>query len=594
MLAYCKYMAPDRSQAAKKLHDILANKQLTVLFQPIIDLQKIQIKGYEGLIRGPSNDLLHSPVMLSRLAKKSNHLLELENLSNQLTINSFVDQKLQGNLFLRLNAQVFMQHKFKEVQIVQAIEKSGIDPIKVVITLCTHENDDFDNPGFVQKIVSRYVDLGFKVCVEDAGESLSSLESLPHPYSLTLKINPHLIQDVDKDPLKVQLLSSLLGRATPSGLTMLAEGITSRSELLLAKELGITLAQGSFIARADKNPLRTIPREITQILTSEDKNITHKQNSIDSIMEKVPTFSLDRNNDDVFQMFEKNPQLILAAVTNHQTPVGLINRSVFINRFARPYQRELYGKKSCTTFMDPDPLIVDRNISIQELSRLLAENQRHVSLGFIFTEKGCYLGVGTSQSLIQEITDMQIRSARFANPLTGLPGNVAIEEHIDTLLENHEAFCVCYFDLDNFKPFNDVYGFSMGDAMIQMTAKVILKQADPQQDFVGHIGGDDFIVLFRSPDWESRCQAMLKEFASSVQSFFNASDLERGGYIIENRRGEKEFFQLSSLSVGAVPIKAKMFDSHRDIAVVATESKKMAKKIHGNSLYINQREYRVR
>jgi diguanylate cyclase (GGDEF)-like protein len=241
--------------------------------------------------------------------------------------------------------------------------------------------------------------------------------------------------------------------------------------------------------------------------------------------------------------------------------------------------------------MDPEPLIVDRNISIQELSRLLAEDQRHVTLGFIFTENGLYLGVGTSQNLIHEITEMQIQSARYANPLTGLPGNSPIDEHIDALLASEEPFCVCYFDLDNFKPFNDVYGFSMGDAMIQMTAKIISEQCDREIDFVGHIGGDDFIALFRSTDWEERCRTILERFGADVMSFFNPHDIERGGYVTENRRGEKEFHNLSSLSVGVVPVQPKIFKSHRDIAAVAAESKKMAKKMHGNSLFINQRNY---
>jgi GGDEF domain-containing protein len=125
----------------------------------------------------------------------------------------------------------------------------------------------------------------------------------------------------------------------------------------------------------------------------------------------------------------------------------------------------------------------------------------------------------------------------------------------------------------------------------QLTAKIISAQCDPETDFVGHIGGDDFIALFRSPDWEARCRNILERFGADVMPFFKPHDVDRGGYIIENRRGEKEFHNLTSLSIGALPVQPKVFKSHRDIAVVAAESKKMAKKIHGNSLYINQRDY---
>ena len=334
-----------------------------------------------------------------------------------------------------------------------------------------------------------------------------------------------------------------------------------------------------------------LPREVRSLLNSGDDAHMHGVSGIDAILEKVPDFTLRDSNEDIFQLFEHNPQVSVVAVTNNKVPVGLINRSVFINRFARPYQRELYGKKPCSTFMDPEPLIVDRGISIQALSRLLAEDQRHVSLGFIFTENGHYLGIGTSQKLIHEITELQIQSARYANPLTGLPGNTPISRQIDDLLATGEEFCACYFDLDNFKPFNDVYGFSMGDSMIQMTAKIIREQCDPEVDFVGHIGGDDFIALFRSQNWEERCHLMLEHFGKEVMSFFTPQDIERGGYVTENRRGEVEFHNLASISIGAVRVRPGMFSSHREIASVAAESKKMAKKIHGNSLFINQRSY---
>ena len=585
-------MPHDHSEPVKKLFNVIEHRNLGVLFQPVIDLANSHIIGYEGQIRGPSDGLLHSPVRLYRLAKQAGRLLDLENLCCQLTVDCFADLKLQGILFLKVNVDVFLEHKFKEIHVAQAVENSGIDPQRVVITLCAHEPYDVSNPHFLPKIISRYTELGYKVAVKDQGEMFSLLQSQPEIYPSCVKINRHLIQDIDKDPVKVQLIKSLLDRAGSSGFITIAEGIETRGELLLAKELGISLGQGCFIARPSKNPLRITPRDISHVLAAHDEKTTHHEhNSIDAILEKAPVFSLENNNEEVFQVFEKNTQLSVVAVTNNKVPVGLINRSVFINRFARPYQRELYGKKSCSTFMDPEPLIVDKNISIQELSRLLAEDQRHVSLGFIFTENGHYLGVGTSQKLIHEITEMQIQSARFANPLTGLPGNSPIDEHIDTLLAGDEPFCVCYFDLDNFKPFNDVYGFSMGDAMIQMTAKVIGGQCDPEIDFVGHIGGDDFIALFRSTDWETRCRTILERFGADVMSFFAQQDIDRGGYVTENRRGEKEFHNLSSLSVGAVPVQPKVFKSHRDIAAVAAESKKMAKKMHGNSLYINQRDY---
>ncbi len=585
-------MLRDHSKSIYKIFDVIEHQRIEVLFQPVLDIGSCNIIGYEGQVRGPSDDLLHSPDRLHRVARQAGKLLDLENLCCQMTINRFVELKLQGVLFLRLSAAVFLAHKFKEVHVAPMLAKAGIAPENVVIALQVDAPYDISHPNFLPKIISRFNDMGFKTVLDDQGEMFALLHSEFGTTPTHAKINSYLIHDMDKDPVKVQLIKSLLEIAGISGLTTMAEGIETRGELLLARDLGIALGKGPFIAGSSIKPARVVPRGVRNLLSTGNRDLQPEdRHGITAVLEMAPAFSLENNNEDVFQVFEKNPQISLVAVTNNKLPVGLLNRSVFINRFARPYQRELYGKKSCSTFMDPEPLVVDRNISIQELSRVLAEDQRHVSLGFIFTDNGQYLGVGTSQSLIHEITEMQIQSARYANPLTGLPGNAPIDEHIDALLTAEEPFAVCYFDLDHFKPFNDVYGFSLGDAMIQMTAKVITEGCDHDLDFVGHIGGDDFIVLFQSADWQVRCKNILNNFGMGAVSFFEPSDIERGGYIAENRRGEKEFHNLTTLSIGAVPIKPGMFKSHRNIAVIATESKKMAKSMHGNSMFINQRNY---
>ena len=585
-------MPRNHSKPVQELLDTIEHKRLGVFFHPVIDLNNSSIAGYEEQIHGPSSSLLFSPLRLHRLAKQSGMLLELENLCFQLAMDRFVNLELQGILFLKLDGDVFLEHKFKEVRVAQAVEKSGIDPQRIVITLCMHDHADTENPNLLAKIISRYAELGYKVALEDQGESFSMLQSKSAIQPFCVKINHHLVRDIDKDPIRVQLIKSLQGIANNSGFITLAEGIETRGELLLAREMGISLGQGGFIAGPSKKPLKVTPREVKNLLAVNNENsLLHDVNSIEAILEKAPHFSLENNNEEVFRAFENNPQLSVVAVIHNGVPVGLINRSVFTNRYARPYQSDLHGKKRCSTFMDADPLIVDRNISIQELSRLLAKEPRHVSMGFIFTENGLYCGVGSGKNLINEITEMQIQSARHANPLSGLPGNAPINERIDALLKGDESFCICYFDLNDFKPFNDVYGFSMGDAMIQMSARIITAEIDLKADFVGHIGGDDFIVLFGSADWEARCRTILERFGVDVMTFFNPHDIERGGYDTENRKGEKEFHKLTSLSIGAVPVRPKSFKSHRDVAIVATESKKMAKKMHGNSLFINQRDY---
>jgi GGDEF domain-containing protein len=198
--------------------------------------------------------------------------------------------------------------------------------------------------------------------------------------------------------------------------------------------------------------------------------------------------------------------------------------------------------------------------------------------------------MGAVQDLMREITHMQIQAARYANPLTQLPGNVAINEHLNKLLQSEDACVVAYCDLDHFKPFNDVYGYAKGDEIILLTARCLNDVIDTEIDFLGHIGGDDFVIIFRSPDWQARCQRALDCFGHEVMAFFSDSDITQGGYSTANRKDEMEFHALTSLSIGAVEALPRLYDSYLEVATVAAEVKKHAKAIKGNSLYVNQRK----
>ncbi len=258
--------------------------------------------------------------------------------------------------------------------------------------------------------------------------------------------------------------------------------------------------------------------------------------------------------------------------------------------FASLFGRSLHGKKMVTEFMDVNPLIIDKNLPLEKLSKLVTkEADLHMNDDFIITDDGRYAGVGTVMRLLQKITDLQIRNARHANPLTLLPGTVPLNERLDTLVREGANFIVCYFDLDNFKPFNDAYGFSKGDEAIKLTAQILVESHNKECDFVGHIGGDDFITLFLSADWMAHCEFILKRFESEIIQLYDKQHLMGGGLWSKDRRGKKSFYPIMSLSIGAVEISPKNFDSYHDVASMASNAKAMAKKMNGNSLFVDRR-----
>ncbi|MFA6014864.1 MAG: diguanylate cyclase [Gallionellaceae bacterium] len=300
-------------------------------------------------------------------------------------------------------------------------------------------------------------------------------------------------------------------------------------------------------------------------------------------------------NDEIFEIFNSNPALRIIPIVKQGKPLGLINRYLFLDRYAKPFQRELLGKKTCEECLQGKPLLVEKNMPIEELSQFLTESDsNHFAEGFIITDGGRYLGVASGQDLLRELTKMQLEAARYANPLTLLPGNVPINEHIESLLQTNTPFIACYCDLDHFKPFNDNYSYRKGDEMIQLTARVLSWACDPKLDFIGHLGGDDFILLMQSRDWKVRCDNALRSFDQAASLLFLDKHLNAGGYTSEGRDGIVQFHPLTSLSIGAIQVPAERYLSHHEVSAAMSEAKKMAKKIKGSSLFVEQRNFTTR
>lgn len=304
-----------------------------------------------------------------------------------------------------------------------------------------------------------------------------------------------------------------------------------------------------------------------------------------------PSISPQMTVEDVGSTLRRNRDLYYLPVVQDEIPIGLIRRLDFMDIFLSNYGRELHGRKLATSFMDPQPLLIEAGLSLEDASRLVTRSMnRHVDPhAFIITREGCYQGLGWTMDLLEKITDLRVHSARYANPLTLLPGNIPIQNHIEALLKARRPFVAAYCDLDCFKPFNDVYGYKKGDQVIQMLGRILVEHTDSTLDFVGHIGGDDFIVIFESPDWRDRCERILEVFAYQGPRFYNKEDRRRGGIVTQNRQGQEQFFSMLSLSIGVVQPDPEHCHSHHDVAILATDAKHQAKLQSGNSLFVDRR-----
>jgi len=582
------------TQPSTPLQDVLIQRNLNAIFQPILNMRNGEIIGFEGLIRGPANSPLHSPANLFSAAQQQGLLLEVEMLCRQVILEKFTELRLPGKLFLNISPEALTHPSFKNGQTLAFMREIGLSPDRVIIEI-TENQPTFDFQA-MRNALLHYRQMGFNIAMDDLGEGFSSLRLWSELRPEYVKIDMHFVQGVNLDPLKLQFLKSIQQIAESCGSLVIAEGIETDAELATIRDLGIALGQGYFIARPSATPPLTPPPEVSRIISSSFIAVFPRavaigqETTADSLLTYIDPVTPEADNDTVFARFAENPALQIIPVVKHGQPVGLINRYSFIDCFAQPFRRELLGKKPCRQTMQELPLLVEKSTPVQELSQFLTETEsRHFAEGFIITDEGRYLGIGTGQALLRVITRMQIEAARYSNPLTLLPGNVPINEHIERLLQSGSTFHACYCDLDHFKPFNDVYGYRKGDELIQLTGRILHWACDPKLDFLGHIGGDDFILLMQSQDWYRRCQEILHSFTEASTSLLEEQHRWCGGYESEDRQGKVVFNPLPSLSIGAVRIDPGSFLSHHEVSSAAAIAKKMAKKIHGNSLFIEPR-----
>lgn len=180
-----------------------------------------------------------------------------------------------------------------------------------------------------------------------------------------------------------------------------------------------------------------------------------------------------------------------------------------------------------------------------------------------------------------------------ANPLTGLPGNNSIARRIESALDKRENVCVIYSDLDNFKAFNDKYGFAKGDEVLLFNSYVLqmaLKANGVTDYFVGHIGGDDFVITLPLERAYDVAQSIICMFDDGITRFYTPDDVAQKFIISFNRRGEKQIFPIISISMAGVDLTSPMYQKYIQVNDACSEAKKKAKATEGSSFIMDQRK----
>lgn len=290
--------------------------------------------------------------------------------------------------------------------------------------------------------------------------------------------------------------------------------------------------------------------------------------------------------DKVDNLFQANPGLQGLVVVEDKHSVGLMTRTNFYQKMGTRYGYNLFLKRPIKLLVNNSPLIFDYFTSVIEVSKqAMDRSDEEVYDDVIIKKEDTVFGVVSIKALLLKVADIQADLARYLNPLTLLPGNYIIDEKLENLFRHQNDFTFLYIDLDRFKPYNDSYGFRKGDEFLQSTATILKECFSSSDSFVGHIGGDDFIVILNHFEFESYCQDVTTIFDSKIQNFYSKEHYEQKFIYSENRSGEMEAIPLVSISIAVVKKDGERFGSAEEVVAEATRLKKICKMKSGSCYY---------
>ncbi|PYB90261.1 diguanylate phosphodiesterase [Pseudomonas koreensis] len=569
------------------LSSILTQSGLHSLFQPIICLSERRILGYEALTRGPSNSPLHSPIALFAVARQAGRLSELEIACRQSACRRFNEQQLPGKLFLNVSPESLLEAAHQPGRTLQLLQDLGIAPSQVVIELT--EQTPIDDFQLLQTALHHYRAMGFSIALDDLGAGYSSLRLWSELRPDYVKIDRHFIDGIHQDALKREFVGSILQIAKASRAQVIAEGIELPEELAVLTEMGVDLVQGYLLGRPQEHPSRDaralMPKHDSSAVALNDEG-----SDLSALLNEQPAVQRDTPTATVLEAFRRQANLNSLAVLDEQgQPCGIVHRHSLSDALLKPFATDLFARKPISRLMNDDFLAVEISQSLQQVSRLITSRARQrIEEDFIITLNGSYLGLGRVIDVLKLITELKIQQARYANPLTLLPGNVPIQQCLTRLLQQARESIICYVDIDSFKPFNDIYGYGRGDEVLLCLAQCLNERIDPTRDFVGHIGGDDFLLVLGPEDWRKRLNQLLDDFQSQCRRFYRPEHLEAGCFVAPNRQGVRQEFALLSLSIGVVHLRPEAcatLDASQ-LAEMASQAKHHAKGVVGFSVYL--------
>ena len=580
---------------------LLDTNSLTSWFQPIFSRQSGEIYGYEALARvregvAPNFDI-------SKLFAKAQAEGIIASLDMQCRENAFCRAAelgfmlKNGYLYVNICPGTLIHPDHRGGVTDRLAEECGIPKDRIVLEIT--EQETIKNYDLFQRSIDHYRKRGYKIAIDDFGVGYGGLKMLSIVQPDYVKIDRHFIDELDHYPFKYNLVDAMATVCHKLGIIVIAEGIERQEELDIVSHFGIDLFQGYYLERpapglSDRSV--DIPGKQKDVYDCADSLVSSCV--IGGICQYVEPLAPTDPVMEAFKRFHSDNNLQGIPVVAGERVMGMLPRMRFLEQHMigpHGFGYALSQHRMLKDVLEPDFLLVEATTPVEEVVRLI-QGRRGVSLydDLCVSKNGKYQGSVAIHNLLDAITQKSIQLAKGASPLTGLPGNEFIQRTVNSLIEQRVTFDVCYVDIDDFKPYNDYYGFEKGDMVIKGIARLIMDVVQPgghgdQFRFVGHIGGDDFIVISRPHASLSLCQQIIDGLQKLLPQFHGEKEFANGCYQATDRQGQLRCISLLSLSIGIVSTEDCAVSSYGELAFLASGVKRAAKQQKGSAIVSNRR-----
>lgn len=568
----------------KEFRGLLDAPQVRAVYQPILDLRAGDIFAWEALARGPRGSTFENPAMLFGFAEEHDLVFPLERACRTAAVTGFGALPPGRKLFLNVHPRTLVDPSFSPGETLKLLETLGLEPHDIVLEITErHSTKDF---SLFHRTLDHYRGEGFKVAVDDVGTGYSGLWSIAEIRPDFIKLDMSLIRGIDANPVKRALIETFLTFSDKVGCKIIAEGIETATELSSLVSMGVHYGQGYYLARPAA-PKPDISSEASLFLAGRKRRSTAELKCSSPIgihADEAVQVQASSHVGDLKRYFDAHPRVSSVAVVSARRPVGLVTRHQMDRVLSSQYGLALYTNRPVTKIMDSQPLVVDWNTPV-EIAAQAAMNRDGYKVydHVLVTRDGLLAGLASVQMILDALAQVQMEMAKGANPLSGLPGNVAIEREVEGRVAAGTPVSFLYADLDNFKVYNDSYGFKAGDEIILLAARILawaMRRHGAPTDFLGHVGGDDFVICTTPDKAERICKAVTRCFARLVGNCYNEADRTAGYITGKDRSGKEGRFPIVSISLAIV-------DCHgactlESISQRSAEMKKYAKSRPGN------------